>query len=247
MGNEFRYPNIPNGTEKEQLAYLKSYLYQLVEQLQYATLGAGTASGYAAAQQPQKSVAKSTTEDSQNPVASFNSIKPLIIKSADIVNAYYETISNRLNGLYIAESDFGTYVEETELVLNQSSNDIEQLYTNVQRILTDIENLDFTLAEVNAHIKSGLLYYDDDGIPVYGLEIGQKNTLNGEEVFNKYARFTSGRLSFYDQNDSEVAYISDYKLHIRNAEITESFRIGGFIETVTSSGDVVIKWVGGNG
>ena len=246
MGNEFRYPNIPNGTEKEQLAYLKSYLYQLVEQLQYATLGAGTASGYAAAQQPQKSAANNTTDDSQNPVASFNSIKPLIIKSADIVNAYYDTISNRLEGLYVAESDFGTYVEETALVLNQSSNDIEQIYTNVQRILTDIENLDFTLAEVNAHIKTGLLDHED-GIPIYGIEIGQKNIVSGEEVFNKYARFTSGRLTFYDQNDSEVAYISDYKLHIRNAQITESFRIGGFVETVTSSVDVVTKWVGGNG
>ena len=245
MGNEFRYPNIPNGTEKEQLAYLKSYLYQLVEQLQYATLGAGTASGYAAAQ-PQKSVAKSTTEDSQNPVASFNSIKALIIKSADIVNAYYDEISNRLEGLYVAESDFGTYVEETELVINQSSNDIEQLYTNIQTIITDIESLDFTLADVNAHIKTGLLDYED-GIPIYGIEIGQKNIVSGEEVFNKYARFTSGRLTFYDQNDSEVAYISDYKLHIRNAQITESFRIGGFVETVTSSKDVVTKWVGGNG
>lgn len=246
MGNEFRYPNIPNGTEKEQLAYLKRYLYQLVEQLQYATLGAGTASGYAAAQQPQKSVAKSTTEDSQNSVASFNSIKALIIKSADIVNAYYDEISNRLEGLYVAESDFGTYVEETEMVINQSSNDIEQLYTNIQTIITDIESLDFTLADVNAHIKTGLLDYED-GIPIYGIEIGQKNIVSGEEVFNKYARFTSGRLTFYDQNDSEVAYISDYKLHIRNAQITESFRIGGFVETVTSSKDVVTKWVGGNG
>lgn len=247
MGTELRYPRIPHGTAQEQLEYMKSYLYQLVEQLQYAVGNGGSSSGTAAAVQQQRNAAQQSTAGGSDPISTFNSIKPLIIKSADIVTAYYEEISSRLEGLYVAESDFGTYVEETELVLNQSSTDIEQLFTNMQGIITDIENLDFTLAEVNAHIKSGLLYYDDEGIPVYGLEIGQKNTVDGEEVFNKYARFTSGRLSFYDQNDSEVAYISDYKLHIRNAEITESFRIGGFIETVTSSGDVVIKWVGGNG
>ncbi len=244
MGAEFRYPNIPNGTAAELRAYMKSYLYQLVEQLQFATTNAGLVSGYAASQQ-QASAAKQPASDSIDPVASFNSIKPLIIKSADIVNAYYTAISNRLEGLYIAESDFGTYVEETELVLNQSSNDIEQLYSNMQSILTDIENLGFTLAEVNAYIKSGLLDDGDDGIPVYGLEIGQKNTVDGEEVFNKYARFTSGGLTFYDQNDSEVAYISDYKLYIRNAEITVSLRMGGFVDTVLANGDVVTKWAGG--
>jgi hypothetical protein len=117
----------------------------------------------------------------------------------------------------------------------------------MQEIKTDIETIEYTLVEVNAHIRSGLLYYDDNGTPVYGLEIGQRNTIDGEEVFNKYARFTSDRLSFYDQNDSEVAYISDYKLYIRNVEITGSYKIGGFIDIVQSNGDVVTKWVGGEG
>ena len=69
-------------------------------------------------------------------------------------------------------------------------------------------------------------------------------TVDGEEVFNKYARFTSGRLSFYDKNDTEVAYISDYKLHISNVEITYSYKIGGLVDTVMLTGDVVEKWVG---
>jgi hypothetical protein len=36
MGIELRYPNITAHTDREQLAQLKSYLYQLVEQLQFA-------------------------------------------------------------------------------------------------------------------------------------------------------------------------------------------------------------------
>lgn len=243
MAYELRYPNITGATEREQLSQVKSYLYQLVDQLQFAltTVESSAVSAYA----PQKQTASSSgpTEDA---VATFASIKALIIKSADIVNAYYDEINTRLEGLYVAESDFGIYVEQTAQTIEQNSTGIEQAFTNIQQILKGIEDINFALADVNAHIKSGLLYSDDDGIPVYGLEIGQKNIVDGTEVFNKYARFTSDRLSFYDQNDSEVAYISDYKLYIRNVEITISLKIGGFVDTVQANGDVVEKWVGGN-
>jgi hypothetical protein len=125
-----------------------------------------------------------------------------------------------------------------------SALDIEQLFSNMQTILTDIENLNFTLAEVNAHIKSGLLYYDEDSIPVYGLEIGQKNTIDGEEVFSKFARFTADRLSFYDQNDMEVAYISDYKLYITHVQIKGSLQEGGYKDFVDDDGGIITRWVG---
>ena len=43
MSVNLRYPNISGFTEKEQLAQIKSYLYQIVDQLNYAlpTLGTG--------------------------------------------------------------------------------------------------------------------------------------------------------------------------------------------------------------
>jgi hypothetical protein len=245
MGTELRYPNITGTNEREMMVQMKSYLYQLVDQLQYALNNIGASSVAVVTQKP--SVVHQTNSGSADPVAMFNDIKSLIIKSADIVNAYYYEITTRLEGKYVAESDFGSFAEQTEQAISQSSTDIEQLFTNLQTIITDIENISFTLAEVNAHIRSGLLYTGDDGIPVYGLEIGQRNSIDGVEVFNKYARFTSDRLSFYDQNDTEVAYISDYKLYIRNVEITLSYKIGGLVDTVMPNGDVVTKWVGGDG
>ena len=236
---DLRMPNI-TGSEMEQLSQIRSYLYQFVPQLQWALnqLDASAGSAYTAQKE------RKTTEQKAefNSEVAFNALKPIIIKSADIIQAFYEEISSRIVGTYVAESDFGTFVEKTEQEIIQSSTDIEQIFSDLQGIFTDIENLSFTLAEVNAHIKSGLLYYDDEGIPVYGLEIGQKNTIDGEEVFNKYARFTSDRLSFYDQNDTEVAYISDYKLYITNAEVTGTLKLGGFL--IDTSKGLTIKWVG---
>ena len=241
MGIELRMPSI-NGTEKEMLSQIRSYLYQFVPQLEWALNHVESSStGYVAPQAPKYTTTQSSSKSAE---VVFGDLKSLIINSAEIVDAYYEEMSSRLEGVYVAESDFGTYIEKTEQNILQSSTDIEQLFTNLQGIITDIENLNFTLAEVNAHIKSGLLYYDDEGIPMYGLEIGQNTTIDGEEVFKKFARFTADRLSFYDRNDTEVAYISDYKLYIRNVEVTSSYKIGGYVDTVTASGGVVTKWVG---
>ena len=245
MKLDLRMPNINGVTEREQLAQIRSYLYQFIPQLQWALSTIDTSSQSPVAQQVIKE--KVTSHTPINAESTFNAIKSLIIKSADIVEAYYEEINQRLEGLYVAESDFGTFVEQTSQDIRQTSTYIEQLFTNLQAIVTDIENMTHTLVEVNAHIKTGLLYYDDDGVPVHGLEIGQRNTIDGEEVFNKFARFTADRLSFYDQNDQELAYISDYKLYITHVQIRGSLQEGGYKDFIDADGGIVTKWVGGEG
>ena len=290
---DFRYPNITEGTEREQILQLKTYLYQLVDQLQYA-IGNLDSSTTANA-----STTNTTSEGaSYDPQILFSDIKALIIKSADIVNTYYEKLKYRFEGLYVAASEFGTFKEQTRLDIEASSTAIELNFADYQKISSevssvssalrdakadtdasiegvanevgllddslrdmksevdgsiedlkgDLQNLNFSIAEVSANIKPGLLYYDSDGIPVYGLEIGQRTMIDGVEVFDKFARFTSDRLSFYDNNDNEVAYISDRKLYINHAEVTSTFRMGGFVKTVLADGSIVKRWVkGGEG
>ena len=246
MSIDFRLPNITAKDEAGQLRQMQSYLFQLVEQLNYAmkTVESGSTGAVVYA----SSAASAAGTENAKSQATFNSIKSLIIKSADVVNAYYEVINARLKGLYVAQSDFGKFTEETSADLEANSTSISQLYENLQQIITDIENVEHTLIEVNAHIKSGLLYYDEAGAPVYGLEIGQRTEIDGTEVFNKYARFTSDKLSFYDSNDNEVAYISDKKLYITHVEVTGSFSLGGFVDTVLADRSVITRWIeGGSG
>lgn len=466
MGVDLRLPNI-TGNEKEQLVQIRSYLYQLVPQLQHALSTIGTVESQVVAPTAKSLFSTGTGGASNNasPQSTFNSIKSLIIKSAEIVEAYYEVINKRLEGVYVAQSDFGAFAEKTSQEIEANSTSTTQRFENIQIIITqqgnDINSLDGTLntigtdlsyaqqdiltlggnveevaesvttlegdineldtnlkdtsatfnenlgkldtdlkdtaeslnesiitteanlssaitdakteisgnvaneiaaakeytdsakselsgeidtakAEiegsidvvekeltdkvdgvtedlnnkqsetngkiaaldadlqasketinkniqgaygeaskvnallddakaqlkgsiddleflvtglknviigVTAYVKSGLLYYTEAGIPVYGLEIGQTVTdeVSKEEVFNKYARFTSEKLSFYDSNDIEVAYISDKKLYIKIAHITVAFQIGGLIDLVMDTGDVVTKWVGTGG
>lgn len=238
MSIDLRLPNITATTEAGKLQQVQSYLFQLVEQLNFALKSVESAAGSNVVLETASSTGTNRDQEAQ---ASFNSIKALIIKSADIVNAYYDVITEKLSGEYVAESEFGTYREITEQTITKTSTMVSQNYSSVQEIITDLGALEHKLIEVDAHINSGVLYYDEYGVPVYGLEIGQRTEIDDVEVFNKYARFTSEKLSFYDSNGIEVAYISDKKLFITHIEVTGSFSIGKLVHTVLSDGSVVTK------
>lgn len=272
MSIDLRMPSI-NGTDREQLIQIRSYLYQLIPQLQWAldNVSGTAATSDAAVQAAQHKVVESTPAISNaSAEATFAKLKPLIIKSSDIVQAYYEKINNMLEGIYVAESDFGVYVEQTALQLEQTSQYVNQKYSDVQTIISDeigVVNsiVDSTASDITklndalkqaetamdalktfvmnteAHIKTGLLD-EVDGVPVFGVEVGQTHSYNGELRYTRYARFTSDRLSFFDQNDSEVAYVSNEKLYITNAEITGNLKLGGFI--MDTSKGLAIKWAG---
>ena len=276
MGIDIRLPQINAPTDGEKIKQISSYLFQMAEQLQWALKNVDTSN---------KTVVVTPTPKSLQPGQStvsaettFGSIKALIIKSADIVNAYYEEINKKLVGQYVAQSEFGVFEEQTSQDVFENSTSINRTFNNVQEIKSGIDSsfealsgeidqvdskvkdvegnitneiqalknsidtLNYSLVEVTANLKSGLLYTNDEGIPVYGLEVGQKNIVDGVEVFNKYARFTAGRLSFYDQNGAEVAYISDYRLYITHAEVTGTLKLGGYLVDTTNG--LTFKWVG---
>lgn len=238
MAFDIVYPKITAQTGEGKIEQIKGYLFSLADQLKWALNSLDSGVVNLTNTQGGKAV---TTADEAKASASFNSVKSIIIKSADIVEECYDALTEKFSGQYVAHSDFGTFMELTEQMVTTNSTGITQLFESMQKLFTDIENLEHSLIEVNANIRSGLLYYDDDGVPIYGLEIGQRNDVDGVEVFNKYARFVADKLSFYDKNDTEVAYISDYKLYITNAQITGTLNLGRYELDPTDG--LAFKWV----
>lgn len=213
MSANIIYPNI-KGSDAEQLRQIRSYLYQLAEQLNFALsqTGAGNAPNTAPAVQPSVTPGTPAAEDT------FNAVKALIIKSADIVNAYYEEIDSRLVSEYVAISEYGTFKETTENELHAEASLLSSVITDIQSIDGDVS----TLKETNAYFKAGEL---EEG--VYGIEIGRTTEEGGEIVFARYARFLPNRLSFYDSAGNELAYFSDYRLHVNGIE-TNEIKLGGY-------------------
>ena len=247
MRVDLRLPEITGKNDHEKLQQLQSYLHRTVEQLQWAFdhLENGTGDGYVVVNGRTLGSGSGNAGGSQTPKETFNSIKSLIIKSADIIEAYSEKIQAELEGQYVAVSDFGVFQEETNQQIEANSTGINQLFLNVQEISGTVDGLYDQAIETQAYIRHGLLDYGEDGAPIYGIEVGQSNTVDDVEVFNKFARFTSGRLSFYDANEIEVAYISDYRLYITSAHITGDLTVGEYV--MDTSDGIAFLWVGGDG
>lgn len=247
--------NIPlpqqlSGSEREQLEGMKTYLYQLAQDLQFA-LGAVekqiiTVQDTAAnAERTLRSVS-----ESQTPKAQFSGLKALIIKSADIVNAYYEEINRRLSGLYVAQSDFGTYRQETQQEITENAQGITRAFSDMQAIGDTLAQVQAAVTQVNAWIKTGKLGEDENSVPIYGVEIGQQTEEDGLVVFRKFARLLSARLSFFDQNGVEVSFIGDETMHITRAEISsltagnasaEQFRMGEYLWFTGADGHLTLS------
>ena len=200
MSVELRFPNITATNTEGQVAQLQSYMHQLVQQLNWALSTIDTASNGDTSNlvinTPKTDV---TPEEAEN---TFNSIKALIIKSADIVKAYEDTMKETFNGSYVAQSDFGTYLQETQLTIETDSKTISEYFTNVQEITDGIES---EIKDQKNYIKRGLLEYDaNTGEPRTGMESGETTD---DGAFKKCARFTTDKLSFFSNDGKEVAYI----------------------------------------
>ena len=203
------YPSIAGKTTQEQLESMRRYLCSVTEQLNLADWSAKAT----LTEISQAIDADSLSEaEKKTTLSGYGALKALIIKTADFAAANSETWSTKLSGSYVAISDFGKYLEKTQLTIEGNSVGIKQLY-------------DYTAGVNNAfsvnsqqYIKTGLLYYKD-AVPVYGVGVGNIETTvtdGGEQVIdqtkNELVTVTPDRVSFW-QDGQEVAYLSDKKLH----------------------------------
>lgn len=212
---EIRLPELSGGTEAEQLKRMQRYLFTLAQQLQFAFDQVSQESGT-----PESGQSGGRTVQKQEDTVNFSAIKALIIKSAELTQHFQEQVEKRLTGRYVAQSQFGTFQQETEQRLTANSLELHQQFTNVQQLETSVEGLRSAVLEVNASIRTGLLT-QEDGQSIYGVEIGQQTYADGVIRFHKYARLTAQKLSFYDSSDVEVAYVSDQRLYVTTAVVQE--------------------------
>ena len=127
--SDYRYPNITGKDSAEKLRQIESYLRQLVDKMNSESTSTSTYTQiYSAAKSGSGSKQKTEAE------ATFDEIKSLIIKSADIVDAFYETYTKKLSGHYVAQSEFGQFVEESTLELDATAKNVSVAMENVEAI-----------------------------------------------------------------------------------------------------------------
>lgn len=239
MSFNFTLPNLTANTAEGKILQVQDYLYQMVQQLNWAlnTLETGGSSS------PGSLLVNGAEakDNGEEALARFADIKALIIKSADIVEAYYDKMIQKFYGAYLADSDFGRYINNTEQTVEVTSESFTHFFSNFQQIISDIET-DMKKIDVTAHIRVGVIA-EKNGVPVYGVEVGQIDNIDGS-IFNRYARFTADGVYFYLPGAEEpVAYITGSKLYITDAHITGTLQLGGY-KFYTNNGGITLKWVG---
>lgn len=233
----FPPPNL-TATDNTQLLYqIKAYLSSLHQSLNRA-VGALESQAVVAPM-----VAASSNGQAQSqPGPGFESLKSLILRSADIVHSYADALSRQLASSYVAKSSFGTYKEE---ISRQIEDTAALTKENIHSIATILDTLDQVVSTRESHgvLRLGQLDTDQEGFPVVGLEVGQTRLLDGVQVFSKFARFTPQRLSFYDEQGQEAAWLSGQVLCIQKAQIHHQFQVGNFVTMVTGEG-LVTRYIG---
>lgn len=203
-----QYPPMSGGDAAQQLDGLRRYLMQMTDTLN----GADWSAGAVLTEISQAIDAESLAEqERQTELAGYAALKTLIIKTADFAAENSEAFRLKLSGNYVAVSDFGKYWQEASMTIDGNEFGIRQLYEYAAGV-----NNAFTVNS-KQYVKTGLLYYD--GVkPVYGVGVGNIETTvaNENEVIdksrNELVTVTPGRVSFW-QDGSEVAYLSEKKLH----------------------------------
>ncbi len=203
MGKRIELPKLPAGQTQEQLQALYSYLYQMAEALNgnLAEIGGNDLTD-SEREIVREIVGTGNAEDGRSEA---ETLKSLIIKTADFVRTELNEYRMNLLGEYVAEGKFGKYVRRTGLNVDVTPTGIQQNYT-FQEIIQGLKTY-----EVNAknYIKTGLLRTVDN-VPVYGVAIGKDIVTfseDGTETYNdgnKVAELTADELSFW-QNGNKVA------------------------------------------
>jgi hypothetical protein len=127
----------------------------------------------------------------------------------------------------VTTTNLAEYKQELETMVSTSAAGVTTEFTNK---LTEIHNnIDGTISskfkELYSYIRE---YMDANGLPVIEL---------GSEQSNLICRITSEKIAFL-QNGIEVAYISDDKLFITEAEILTSIIIGNFAFVPRANGNL---------
>lgn len=98
MSVNIRYPQITGLNDKEQLKQIKSYLYQLVDQLNFAIPNASGGSGQ--------------TIEVQGEQVSYYELRSMILKAINEIDQKFAKLSDKMESEYVKDEELAEAVEE---------------------------------------------------------------------------------------------------------------------------------------
>lgn len=248
-------PAAPAGTLAQQVQQQYTYLFRLAQTLNRAMEQVECTAGAQAAQAQRTRI--SSREAREERAHQAATLKSLIIKSADVVRQEMDRLATELKGSYVAQSEFGDYLERISQRIEADPSQLGQYFKFASDIRADMDRVEVDFAsyktDVEGYIRQGIVGYDGT-VPIIGIAIGQdiRTSQTGVEteqgvydVIDKSSNmsvWTTEKLSFYI-GGQEAAYFSNGKLTV--AQIAADRITGAGKWDVSFTGGVKFKWIGG--
>lgn len=156
------------------------------------------------------------------------SIKQEQKTQASLIDQLPEQILTQVSEDYASVDNYNEFKESVETTMTQTAEQFEFKFSNITEWVNKLDDETRTqFNEITKYIRFV------DGQIILG-EAGNELTL---EISND-------RISFL-QGGAEVAYFSNAQLHITDAEILNSLKIGGYGFTPRDNGNLSLNWIGG--
>ena len=241
-------PPYPTGTASQIAARQYSYLFQMAQQLNLALEALESGAAVQGQGGVQQSPAGNAVADLQQ---QYETLRTQIIKTAEQVEKTTQSLTAQLKEEYVAQSEFGTYVQRLSAYLEANPDALTQYYGFCGDLQANVAAVDAAFThyrlDTQGYIRTGIVSYEGD-TPVYGVAVGQNLTtreVDGETVVeqnNFRAVFTARRLSFW-QDDTEIAYLSDNRLYITDITVLSGLNVGQW--RLDSGAGLAFQWMGG--
>lgn len=262
-------PPVLAGSPTDQLKQIRSYLYQMTEQLNMASLSIDNKTVV--------DVSKTSTSKASETENEYLDLKALIQKTADTVTKTIEytdgqiaivkeqtnensdniaDLTASISSEYVAKSEYGTFQENIINQISVASDSITNMYNYFAQLEANVNkaqsSFDNYVVATEGSIKMGIVEWDG-AVPIFGIAIGQdikysEVSIDGEtyaeiDKTNYVTTYTATGFKMW-QDNQVVAYISNNKLYITNAHIVENLTLGDFSIKSSAAEGFVIKYTG---
>jgi hypothetical protein len=192
------------------------------------------------------SLEKNFSEKTDSQEKSIQEITKDVTKNSENI----EELTLALENDYVSSSAFGDYMEGQKMAISASASGLVQQY-KLDTVLTaadEIASFKTWQSTTEGYIKTGLLFYEEDGVGKYGVAISEDLSqviVDGvvqRESSNLLATFTAGKLSFW-MHGMEAAYFSNQALYVTNVTVLGGLEVANLLVTKNQKG-TIIKWVG---
>ena len=242
-------PEIPpqlQGSPEQQLVAMRDYLVRLAQSLEPVGRSAAAAAKTGATAAAQEKAAEQIR-------STANSLKALIIKTADEITAYTDSRVESFGSLYVAKSDYGNYYNQIETQVAQTARDTVETYHYTEAI----GELNAYLTDLNGQIRRGVIEDPETHEVHLGIAISEQLSFTGQTQ-------TEGGLTYYELAPGQTLglYTStgwqfwingvrrgwfsseDSMLHLSNIVVENRLQFGSAWD-VTNTNGFGLRYIGG--